>query len=60
MEPVFLTDSEPSVIPVGCSLAKPTAQPSLLQPGAKMSEQAVEARRSTYMRAEPSWVQEPS
>ena len=43
MEPVILTDPEPSVIPAEWPASEPTAEPSLPQP-----EQAVEPQRSTH------------
>ena len=58
MEPVILTDPEPSVIPAECPVTEPSAEPSLSQPSAKMSEQADELRRSTRVRAEPSWLKD--
>ena len=48
MEPVILTDPEPSVIPAEWPASEPTAEPSLPQPSAKMPEQAVEPQRSTH------------
>ena len=48
MEPVILTDPEPSVIPAEWPASEPTAEPSLPQPSAKMLEQAVEPQRSTH------------
>ena len=56
MEPVILTDPESSVIPAECPVTEPSAEPSLPQPSAKMPEQADELRRSTRVRAEPSWL----
>ena len=46
MEPVFLTDPEPNVIPAEWPLSEPTDEPGLPQPSAKIPEQAVQARAS--------------
>ena len=56
MEPVILTDTEFSVIPVEWPLSEPIAEHGLPQPSAKIPEQAVEPRRSTCRRAEPGWL----
>ena len=58
MEPVILTDPKPSVIPAEWPLFEPIAERGLPQPGDKMPEQAVEPRRSTRRRAEPSWLKD--
>lgn len=58
MEPVILTNPEPSVTPAEWPVSEPTAEPGLPHPSAKMPDQAVEPRRSTRMRAEPSWLKD--
>lgn len=58
MEPVILTDPEPNAIPAEWPVSEPTDEPGLPQPSAKISEQAVERRRSARMIAEPRWLKD--
>ena len=58
VEPVTLTGPETSVIPEECPVSEPAAEPGSPQPVAKMPEQAVKPRKSTRMRAEPSWLKD--
>ena len=58
MEPVIRTHPAPSATPAEWPMSESTAEPGLPQPSAKMPEQAVEPRRSTRMKAEPSWLKD--
>ena len=58
MGPVILTHPEPSPTAAEWPMSESTAEPGLPQPSAKMPEQAFEPRRSTRMRAKPSWLKD--
>ena len=58
MEPVIRTHPEPSATPAEWPMPESTVEAGLPQPSANMPEQAVEPRRSTRMKAEPSWLKD--